>query len=311
MEPPPIIDRTDQPSINVSRQDHKPRRGLAIIIGLLSFLVLSSLAVAAFFYYQNQQLIKLNTVTPEPYPPNLRPTPTTDSTTEWEIYTTNTDENISFKYPSPWQRLPILIRGSGFLQEFEDPEGSFEFAFSATGNSNQLTGKPFSSLMEYAQMSYPGRIVNLDGQEGRQYLPRAGSENVNSVDFFSPDQTVIYNLFLKTGDTPLNTAAVEIQAGQALFSKILATFKFIDQFASEPDNLNSTQQYVSPECGVNPGCGAGADCTEKGQEANVSGICVVLPEAICYLTARCEIQPNGNCGWSQTSELTACLARFK
>ena len=29
----------------------------------------------------------------------------------------------------------------------------------------------------------------------------------------------------------------------------------------------------------------------------------------CYRTATCERQANGACGWTQTEELTACLAR--
>lgn len=36
--------------------------------------------------------------------------------------------------------------------------------------------------------------------------------------------------------------------------------------------------------------------------------CVVQPQFVCYKTAKCEKQTTGRCGWTQTPELTACLA---
>ncbi len=36
--------------------------------------------------------------------------------------------------------------------------------------------------------------------------------------------------------------------------------------------------------------------------------CVVQPQFVCYKTAVCEKQATGRCGWTQTPELTACLA---
>jgi hypothetical protein len=35
--------------------------------------------------------------------------------------------------------------------------------------------------------------------------------------------------------------------------------------------------------------------------------CVVLDEHACYQTATCEKQSTGECGWTQTTELRACL----
>lgn len=36
--------------------------------------------------------------------------------------------------------------------------------------------------------------------------------------------------------------------------------------------------------------------------------CEYKPEYACYQAATCERQPDGACGWTQTAELTACLA---
>lgn len=67
------------------------------------------------------------------------------------------------------------------------------------------------------------------------------------------------------------------------------------------------------ECGSSPaasacvrgGCG-GELCVEPGRD--VASICVARPEHACYQRATCERQPNGQCGWTQTRELRACLA---
>lgn len=51
------------------------------------------------------------------------------------------------------------------------------------------------------------------------------------------------------------------------------------------------------------GC-SGQICSDK----DVFTTCEFRPEYACYRTAKCARQANGNCGWTQTAELTACLA---
>lgn len=78
----------------------KPRYGLAILIGVLSFFFLASLVAASYFYTQNQQLKKLAIVA-QPTPP-LQPSVTlvkeapSDPTAGWQTYT---GKNFTFKYP--------------------------------------------------------------------------------------------------------------------------------------------------------------------------------------------------------------------
>lgn len=57
---------------------------------------------------------------------------------------------------------------------------------------------------------------------------------------------------------------------------------------------------------VRSGCG-GELCTEPGND--MATICVARPEHACYRSAACERQPNGQCGWTQSRQLRACLAR--
>ncbi len=55
------------------------------------------------------------------------------------------------------------------------------------------------------------------------------------------------------------------------------------------------------------GCSSEICSAEKGIVSN----CIYKAEYACYKTAICARQANGQCGWTQTSELTACLNNSK
>ncbi|HSK04633.1 MAG TPA: hypothetical protein VK932_25460 [Kofleriaceae bacterium] len=56
------------------------------------------------------------------------------------------------------------------------------------------------------------------------------------------------------------------------------------------------------EC-MKTGC-SGTVCADE----QVITTCEYRPEFACYKDATCERQADGNCGWTETAELTACLA---
>ncbi|MEA2701399.1 MAG: hypothetical protein QOE22_108 [Candidatus Parcubacteria bacterium] len=56
------------------------------------------------------------------------------------------------------------------------------------------------------------------------------------------------------------------------------------------------------ECFVG-GCSAQL-CTD---DPDVASTCEYRAEYACYKTAKCERQPSGKCGWTETSELRSCL----
>jgi hypothetical protein len=47
-------------------------------------------------------------------------------------------------------------------------------------------------------------------------------------------------------------------------------------------------------------------CVEEGEQ--IASACIYRPELACYRSARCERQASGECGWTQTPALRACLA---
>jgi len=63
-------------------------------------------------------------------------------------------------------------------------------------------------------------------------------------------------------------------------------------------------QYVSDDCKLS-GCG-GFLCIGK-DDADQATTCEWKDPYACYFSARCEKQANGLCGWTMTSELSACL----
>ena len=67
--------------------------------------------------------------------------------------------------------------------------------------------------------------------------------------------------------------------------------------------LRVTDQVAEKQCYVG-GC-SGQVCSD--QEGVIS-TCEWRPEYACYSSASCEVQADGNCGWTQTAELQACLA---
>lgn len=235
---------TDQnPKVNeVPSQQSDSNNSRLFLVVAVSVLFTAVLAGSAVYFWQKavnerevsalkqklasleEQISAMNKakVTPQPQ------LPPSDSTENWKAYQ---DEDVTFKYPSQWIEEPILIRGSGFTQEFRDPEGKFSLTFLGNGNYNQTTGKPYTSLDELYKHAYKAKAVTVGGQEGRQPLPRAGSENINSIVFFSKDSKFIYTLELQTGstafgDTPSDTSEADVEEGQKLFDQIISTFRF-------------------------------------------------------------------------------------
>ncbi len=66
--------------------------------------------------------------------------------------------------------------------------------------------------------------------------------------------------------------------------------------------LRVTDTVAQKQCYVG-GC-SGQICSD--QEGVIS-TCEWRPEYACYRDATCDVQPDGNCGWTPTAELNACL----
>lgn len=67
----------------------------------------------------------------------------------------------------------------------------------------------------------------------------------------------------------------------------------------------------APNEDASSGCirtGCGGELCQGADEEAMASICVARPEHACYRDAACERQADGSCGFTQTPELSACLA---
>lgn len=64
----------------------------------------------------------------------------------------------------------------------------------------------------------------------------------------------------------------------------------------------TTPVSISGKCYVG-GCSAQICSEDQGAVSN----CMYSPQYACYKTATCERQASGECGWTETAELQACL----
>ena len=68
---------------------------------------------------------------------------------------------------------------------------------------------------------------------------------------------------------------------------------------------NTSEPIVTNGCTV-AGC-SGQLCVSAEEADNAVSTCEYRAEYACYKEASCEPQTNGTCGWTQTTELKACL----
>lgn len=69
--------------------------------------------------------------------------------------------------------------------------------------------------------------------------------------------------------------------------------------------LNMKKPPPSPP--VVSGCLVTGCSGEICSNEEVFSACIFRPEYVCFKTAKCERQAGGDCGWTDTPELAACL----
>lgn len=87
-------------------------------------------------------------------------------------------------------------------------------------------------------------------------------------------------------------------------TRILLAVTLLCAACSGPSKPDQPKPPPAGDC-IKTGC-SGIVCAEPGHD--VITTCEFRSEYACYQKASCERQSNGACGWTQTAELTACLA---
>lgn len=101
-----------------------------------------------------------------------------------------------------------------------------------------------------------------------------------------------------------------VNAGNPVMQSYPRTCRSTDGtlFSEQVMQSSQTASAVSSTTGqcVPAGC-SGHVCAEENEAPNIVTTCEYKAEYVCYKSARCERQQDGNCGWTQTPQLSACL----
>lgn len=230
------MENTNQPPISTLTPPQvpveptvSPNKSNLLVISLIIIEVVT-LLVAGYFAYQFS-LLKRQIVLPQTTPSPISnfvspsPLPSSNETSTWKTYV---DKDVTFNYPADWIQKATQLTGSGNNTEFISADKLFTFTLTEKGNYNQTTGKPFNSIDEYLHfpdpVTYSYDSVQANGVMGKQYLPRAGSEQDSAVAFLSFDKSFFYLLEL---DQSHDASPDKVQESQKIFSQILSTFKII------------------------------------------------------------------------------------
>lgn len=120
-----------------------------------------------------------------------------------------------------------------------------------------------------------------------------------SSDAFNQVLELGQSVSLGSEEITLISASPDPKAGENIpFEKY--RFEFEVEKESAPPNPSTGECHVT-------GCSAQL-CTE---ESDVVSTCEWREAYACYQTAKCERQPNGQCGWTPTVELNQCLTNAR
>ena len=224
----------------------KPRISYLMIGGV----ILTCLVVFGFGGYylgkqtSNTDLVSESNLTQVPSP---APSKGSDKTADWTSYDITTEPSLGYvdyvvKVPSSWKRIE---HSSNFqdTETFQDVYGEFTYQLVVhqRKNYNEQTGKPYTTLKELSGFPYDVTTFIVDGQQAARVLPRAGSESIYKVLFFSKDTKLVISIEL---NTPRDGSRVK--EGEELFNQILTTFKFVNKPLSTVSPVVATQNYPRP-----------------------------------------------------------------
>ena len=153
----------------------------------------------------------------------------------------------------------------------------------------------------FFEASFPVKIYDANGIELGMAVAQAEGEwmteefvKFNAILKFEKPSTETGMLVFKKdnpSDLPENDAEL----------KIPVRFDLANWPSESP---SPTSEPISGQCKIG-GC-SNQLCLEASDEEDVT-TCEYKEEYACYLTAKCEKQSDGKCGWTPTEELVACL----
>lgn len=224
------------------------------------------------------------------------PTPTPDPTANWKTFNSPTGK-FSIKYPAEWTEVHLghlndssgyeeyASFGPGVKSVTEDSNSKLAITVTDVNRSTSpyKTAREYMNAQEESLKDAPDLAsntledINIDGASGLKLTTTYNNFAGNEVYAFDKNGLLYVFAGIKTD----------------FFTQILSTFRF-----------TGSSSNVGTGCMIG-GC-SGQICQNETDEGAIT-TCEYKGEYACYKTAKCERQVNGQCGWTQTSELSSCL----
>lgn len=199
-----------------------------------------------------------------------------DETANWKTYQ---GDGFIFQYPPMWgiiaNKSNDFLAQVACLQQCVSPN---EFSIHTV---SYKSADEYIKSIKNNQEPIDIRQTSINGEAATEILIPL-SQGIGFVQYF----------IIHEGQGYVLMWSVNKLANLKQDTEILSTFKFTDSSAN-----------VGAGCMID-GC-SGQICTEEGK--GVTTTCEYKAEYACYKTAKCEKQANGQCGWTQTAELSSCL----
>jgi hypothetical protein len=80
-----------------------------------------------------------------------------------------------------------------------------------------------------------------------------------------------------------------------------------EEIINNPSDIPNTTN-IGTACKIS---GCSQEICQNAYEESAVSTCVYEERFNCYQSATCEVQPDGNCGWTPTDELTLCLSQYE
>lgn len=278
----PILDTVPTTPAPTSLQpNHK--KLIFLIIGLFVLVILTFALAAGIFFYKDASGRSQETLIPTKKMSSL-PTQTNFQTSPATNLKTYENGKYSFSYPADM-----------FIFEYQDTD--YTVLVSDIENPNDIADKKISPEGHtFIQVNFINFPMTL-------HLPSSDGSPTKADSYTSPNgYTGIrgkYSFVTGPGDIVYlrkdanSHGAIIYEIGdKSAFDQILSTFKF-------------TNSQTNTACMI-AGC-SNSLCVSEDKARDLVSTCEYKETYACYKTAKCEQQKNGECGWTQTEELTSCL----
>jgi hypothetical protein len=303
------------------KQTRKLKRLTYTLVAIIVF-ILASTSILIITNQGKRQAQPTQNTTPQATNPELTTTSTQD--TEWKLYT-NLQYGFQFQFPTELSTIPKDETPPGFI-----PVCTSDNLICVTYSGNPYPKSGFESAGFSVQT-----IPNIEDEiscatfpDNENSLKLDKTKTINGIKFYYGDtasvatghqsESVIYRTFHYQVcfeiDQNISTSSCEVDFPElcpnkftsqdksqilSTLNQIILTFKF-----------SGSQQSVTrePSSRESGGCIISGCSSEICSDKIKFSTCEVKPGVECYKTAACERQEKGECGWTQTEELTSCLS---